>query len=127
MVLSEQQIAFFKQQGYLILENFIAPEQIAAWRGQFWNHVGADPQDPASWPESYVIDGFAVEPAFGQLPQMQEWSRRWVAGSLAAAAGPCWCSGRAWGRRGTGRAKGISTATGPGAGAAVLCWGRPLT
>ena len=71
MVLSEQQIAFFKQQGYLVLENFIAPEQIAAWRGQFWNHVGADPADPASWPDSYVIDGFAVEPAFGQLPQMQ--------------------------------------------------------
>ena len=47
MTLSEQQIAFFKQQGYLILENFIASEQIAAWRGQFWNHVGADPQDPA--------------------------------------------------------------------------------
>ena len=71
MVLSEQQIASFKQQGYLILENFIAPEQIAAWRGQFWQHAGGTPEDPASWPASYVIDGFAVEPAFGQLPQMQ--------------------------------------------------------
>ena len=80
MVLSEQQIAFFKQQGYLILENFIAPEQMAAWRGQFWNHVGADPADPASWPDSYVIDGFGVEPSFGQLPQMQEVveARRWA-------------------------------------------------
>ena len=72
MALREQQIAFFKQQGYLILESFIAPEQMAAWRGQFWNHVGADPADPASWPDSYVIDGFAVEPTFGQLPQMKE-------------------------------------------------------
>ena len=71
MALSEEQIGFFKQQGYLILENFIGSEQIARWREQFWTHIGADPQEPKSWPESYVIDGFAVEPTFGQLPQMQ--------------------------------------------------------
>ena len=71
MELDERQVDFFKAQGYLILKGFVEAEQVATWREQFWAHVGADPQDAASWPESYVIDGFAVDPAFGQLRQMQ--------------------------------------------------------
>lgn len=70
-MLHKSQIDFFKTQGYLILKGFVETERMAAWREQFWAHVGADAQDPASWPDSYVIDGFAVDPAFGQLLQMQ--------------------------------------------------------
>ena len=66
-MLHKSQIDFFKTQGYLILKGFVETERMAAWREQFWAHVGADAQDPASWPDSYVIDGFAVDPAFGQL------------------------------------------------------------
>ena len=61
MALSKEQVAFFKEEGYLILEGFIAPAQVAAWRGQFWAHVGSDPQDSASWPDSYVSDGRRFE------------------------------------------------------------------
>ena len=70
-MLHKSQIDFFKTQGYLILKGFVETERMAAWREQFWAHVGVDAQDPANWPDSYVIDGFAVDPAFGQLLQMQ--------------------------------------------------------
>lgn len=69
MALSREQVAFFKEEGYVVLENFIDPEQVAAWREQFWAHVGADPEEPAGWPDSYVIKGFDVDPAFRELPK----------------------------------------------------------
>ena len=87
MALSKEQVAFFKEEGYLILEGFIAPEQVAAWRGQFWAHVGADPQDSSSWPDSYVIDGFSIEPTFGQLPQMREVAEQLGGGQLGGGGG----------------------------------------
>ena len=58
MALDEKQIAHFKEEGYLILTGFIDPQQVTEWRVQFWQHVGADPQDPASWPDSYVLEVF---------------------------------------------------------------------
>ena len=100
MALSKEQVAFFKEEGYLILEGFIAPEQVAAWRGQFWAHVGADPQDSSSWPDSYVIDGFSIEPTFGQLPQMREVAEQLGGGQLGGGGGSMlvqWPNGKeAW-------------------------------
>ena len=97
MALDEEQIAFFKEEGYLILKGFIDPQQVAEWRGQFWRHVGADPHDPASWPDSYVIEGFGVDPAFGQLPQMQSAIAQLGGGKFAGGGGSMlvhWPSGK---------------------------------
>ncbi len=96
MALDEEQIAFFKEEGYLILKGFIDPQQVAEWRGQFWRHVGADPHDPASWPDSYVIEGFGVDPAFGQLPFLPK--RRHRRPRMRDYSG-CWAGNRTTGPR----------------------------
>ena len=72
--LNEVQITFFKEQGYLILKDFIEPEIVASWRQQLWDHLGASADDPDNWPDQYVVDGYTIEPpeqALGRLPQMQ--------------------------------------------------------
>ena len=69
--LNSGQIDLFKRQGFLLLEGLIDPETLSAWRDQFWSHVGADRDDPATWPEDYVIQGFGVDPPLGQLPGMR--------------------------------------------------------
>ena len=69
--LDPAQIERFKRQGCLLLEGLIDPGTLSAWRDQFWSHVGADHNDPATWPEDYVIRDFAVDPPFGQLPGMR--------------------------------------------------------
>ena len=65
------QIDLFKRQGFLVLEGLVEPETLSAWRDQFWSHVGADRDDPETWPEDYVIQGLGVDPPLGQLPPMQ--------------------------------------------------------
>lgn len=47
--LSAEQIASFKENGYLILEGLIEPAYIDAWRRRFWDVVGGDEHDPATW------------------------------------------------------------------------------
>ena len=37
-MLTADQIAFFQEHGYLILENFIDSEIIEEWRKQVWKH-----------------------------------------------------------------------------------------
>ena len=69
--LTPDQISSFKEQGYLILRNFIDLSQIESWCEQFWKHIDADAGDPSTWPESYVIEGFSTDPPIGRLPQME--------------------------------------------------------
>ena len=74
-ILTPEQVDFFKLNGYVILKNFIEVETIENWRDQIWQHLKADLSDPNGWPNSYVIDGFKVEPEnqiFGQLPQVRQ-------------------------------------------------------
>ena len=69
-ILTPEQVDFFKLNGYVILKNFIEVETIENWRDQIWQHLKADLSDPNGWPNSYVIDGFKVEPEnqiFGQF------------------------------------------------------------
>ena len=65
------QIDLFKRHGFLLLEGLVDPETLSAWRDQFWSHIGADRDDPDTWPEDYVIQGFGVDPPLGQLPPMR--------------------------------------------------------
>ena len=69
-ILSPAQIEFFKEQGYLILEDFIDPDTVVGWREQIWRHLGASLEEPDQWPDDYVVEGFSHEPVFGHMPQM---------------------------------------------------------
>jgi hypothetical protein len=68
--LTPDQISYLKENGYLILRNFIDPLQVQTWRHQFWQHLDADADDPSTWPDSYVIEGFSTDPIMGHLPQI---------------------------------------------------------
>ena len=70
-MLDSDQIAHFKQHGYVILRGFIEDDTLQAWRDQFWGHVGAESDDPSTWPEDYVVKDFGVDPVFARLPQMK--------------------------------------------------------
>ena len=70
-MLDTDQITHFKQHGYVILRGFIDNDLLQNWRDQFWGHVSAQADDPATWPDDYVVKEFSVDPAFGHLPQMQ--------------------------------------------------------
>lgn len=62
-MLTTEQIASFKENGFLILPGLIEPVVIDAWRRSFWGQVGADPQVPATWrARAYTLEGFRVEP-----------------------------------------------------------------
>jgi hypothetical protein len=53
-VLSAEQISFFKENGYLILENCIEPELLATWQEQFWWCLNSRFDDPDSWPTDQI-------------------------------------------------------------------------
>ena len=71
-LLTEKDITHFKEQGFVVLPDLIDPEHVEAWNEQFWNHVAAVPDNPTSWPDNYVIEGFSTDPLFGHLPQMNQ-------------------------------------------------------
>lgn len=70
-MLDAEQITHFKEHGYVILPGFVDTDTLGRWRDQFWQHVGADRDEPSSWPDDYVVKDFGVEPAFGKLSTMQ--------------------------------------------------------
>ena len=48
-ILSRQQIQSFKDDGVLILEDFVSKKQVESWKAQGWERLGVDPEDPAGW------------------------------------------------------------------------------
>ena len=85
--LGSDQIGFFKEQGYLILRNFIDRAQIEAWREQFWKHLDADAGNPSTWPENYVIEGFSTQPPLGHLPQVADLVEQLGGGKFKGGSG----------------------------------------
>ena len=69
-MLSREQIDQFKTHGFVLLRNFVDESTINIWQDQFWHHLGADADNPGTWPDDYVIQDLAMDPLFGQLPQM---------------------------------------------------------
>ncbi|NKB72200.1 MAG: hypothetical protein GKR89_34410 [Candidatus Latescibacteria bacterium] len=69
-ILSLAQIEFFKEQGYLVLEDFIELATVEGWRQQIWGHLGTSLDHPKEWPNDYVVKDFSATPVFGHLPQM---------------------------------------------------------
>ena len=85
--LTADQITFFKEQGYLIQRKLIDPAQIASWQDQFWTHLGADADDPATWPEGHVIEGFTTDPPLSEVPQVKAIVEQLGGGKFAGGDG----------------------------------------
>ena len=54
-MLTTEQIAFFQEHGYLILENFINSEIVDGWREQVWKHFNSSLETQETWPNDYVV------------------------------------------------------------------------
>lgn len=59
-LLSEEQILFFKENGYLILENIIGKEITRTWLSDFKNYFGIDISKPTSYPLKEKGNGKSV-------------------------------------------------------------------
>ena len=70
-ILDEQQILDFKQNGYLILRDFIDSKIIDQWRCQFWQQVGGSLEDPTSWSQAKQTGPPKLNPQLGGLPDVQ--------------------------------------------------------
>ena len=46
---SSEDITFFCENGYIILENMLTPLQIEAAQDALWNHIEADRNDTSTW------------------------------------------------------------------------------
>eukprot|EP01047_Picozoa_sp_COSAG01_P019752 COSAG01_NODE_1108_length_11662_cov_189.275534_10_plen_408_part_00 len=55
-VMTREQIETFKREGAVLLKRFIAPEQLAAWTSEYWDFMGASPDEPRSWPGTPRFD-----------------------------------------------------------------------
>ena len=86
-MLTAEQITFFQEHGYLILENFIDSEIIEEWREQIWQHFDSSLNTPETWPNDYVVKNFSFSPLFGQLPAMQEITAQLGDGQFAGGGG----------------------------------------
>ena len=86
-MLTADQIAFFQEHGYLILENFIDSEIIDGWREQIWKHFDSNLNTPETWPNDYVVQNFSFSPLFGQLPAMQEITKQLGDGQFTGGGG----------------------------------------
>ena len=86
-MLSDEQIDVFKTEGCVILRSFYEPAHVETWRDIFWTHVGAQADDPETWPDSYVIDGLALDPVPGSLPQAQAVAQQLGGGMFAGGGG----------------------------------------
>ncbi|HJQ37793.1 MAG TPA: phytanoyl-CoA dioxygenase family protein [Thermoanaerobaculia bacterium] len=49
MALTAAEVQFFKEEGYLILEDFFEPELVERWQRETSEYFGADPRDDGSW------------------------------------------------------------------------------
>ncbi len=48
--LTSEQVDSFKINGFLVLEDFIAPDVLELWRSQMWTFLESEIDDRASWP-----------------------------------------------------------------------------
>ena len=86
MVLSQAEIARFKEQGFIILRGFLNKEEVESWREAFWADItsrypSVDPDDSSTWlEESEMASGFKVP--FGSHPKLQAVIEQLGAGKL---------------------------------------------
>jgi hypothetical protein len=56
--LNDDQVQFFKDNGYVVLRNLIDPAVVDQWREAMWAHLGSDPDDPSTWNREYVVKDY---------------------------------------------------------------------
>lgn len=69
--LTENQIYSFKQEGYLVLRDFLNTSLLEAWREQFWKQAGGSLEDKDSWPTGKNIGNLKLTPELGGLPDIK--------------------------------------------------------
>ena len=69
--LTENQIYSFKQEGYLVLRDFLNTSLLEAWREQFWKQAGGSLEDKDSWPAGKNIGNLNLTPELGGLPDIK--------------------------------------------------------
>ena len=85
-MLTDIQIEHFKAEGYVILRDFFEPDQIQEWRDVFWTHLGAEPDEPETWPDSNAVKDLSLDPVPGNLPRSQAIIQQ-LGGDLFAGGG----------------------------------------
>ena len=72
-LLSQEQIATFKERGFLQLDvaALIGEAQLASWCEQLWEHFGVSEHDPRSWARRLQLAGATVSPKLFELPLLQ--------------------------------------------------------
>ncbi len=58
--LTNEQIQFFKNNGFLILHGLIEPAVVEVWQEAIWSHLGTDPNDQSTWKRDYVVEGLQL-------------------------------------------------------------------
>ena len=54
-MLTNKQIASFKDDGFLILENAIDQDLLSSWQTEFWYTLGAKFEDDQTWPRDQTF------------------------------------------------------------------------
>ena len=54
-MLTDRQITFFKDNGFLILENAIEPNLLSSWQTEFWYALEANFEEPDTWPRDQTF------------------------------------------------------------------------
>ena len=88
--LTADEIGFFKENGFLIVEDLIEPDVVEMWREQMWAHLGSGLDTPETWPGEYVVSGFEFSPpekAFGHLPAVTTIVEQLGAGEFVGGGG----------------------------------------
>ena len=60
-VLSEQDHAFFRENGYVVVPNAVPPENLDAVIAMIWEYLGMDPDNPEDWYREPLRPGGMVE------------------------------------------------------------------
>lgn len=61
MKLTTEQHQFFDQQGYIVVRGAVPPAQCGAVVDAMWEYMGRDSDDPGTWYEPSLPDGFKVK------------------------------------------------------------------
>lgn len=89
MVLTPAQILHFKDEGFVILREFLPREDVDRWREDYWAHVrrglpSLDPEDPSTWPPE-APGGISLP--LSDHPKMKAVVKQLGAGSFGGGGG----------------------------------------
>ena len=85
-MLTQAQIAEFKDEGFIILRGFLDRAEVSSWHAGFWagvqeNHPAVDPDDDSTWlPDAEMASAFSAP--FSSHPKMQAVVEQLGAGKL---------------------------------------------